>query len=305
MATLPVKTVIKPDVLAGRSNGMLPSSILVNTAGQAGGPTVRLVQPAARAWIAMCDAASKAGHVFKATSLADSYRDYDNQRHTFLTRYTRTFLEDRPIKRWDSDGNGVIEVWYQRPGTAQAAVPGTSNHGWGLAVDIGEERDGDSGVESIDQGSVNWLIGNADRFGFSAEIQSEPWHWRYYRGDNVPAAVLEFEGEDMATPEQIAEAVWHKVITDTGLTAQTIMLRAMLASQAAQAGVAAANAKLDALAGDGAPADVALILAGVQAQLTQAVADMTAVTQAVGVEARDAVADLGEGGATQVRADAG
>jgi peptidoglycan hydrolase-like protein with peptidoglycan-binding domain len=49
---------------------------------------------------------------------------------------------------------------------------------------------------------VNWLIGNAHRFGISAELQSEPWHWRYVAGDRIPQATLDFErgGVPIPTP---------------------------------------------------------------------------------------------------------
>jgi hypothetical protein len=63
----------------------------------------------------------------------------------------------------------------------------------------------------LDSGTLRWLIDNEHRFGFSHELQSEPWHIRYWAGDNIPAAVLEYETnrpqspateeEDM-TPEQ-------------------------------------------------------------------------------------------------------
>jgi hypothetical protein len=36
---------------------------------------------------------------------------------------------------------------------------------------------------------LEWLLANADWFGFSWELQSEPWHLRYYVGDRVPLKV--------------------------------------------------------------------------------------------------------------------
>jgi LAS superfamily LD-carboxypeptidase LdcB len=66
-----------------------------------------------------------------------------------------------------------------------AAAPGTSNHGWGLAVDFAEELDGDTQPESVSAKFVKWLIRNAATYGFSAEVQSEPWHWRYVAGDKL------------------------------------------------------------------------------------------------------------------------
>jgi hypothetical protein len=85
--------------------------------------------------------------------------------------------------------------WYQRPNTAVAAVPGTSNHGWALAIDTGEENDTDVATDPLDNVTLAWLVANEGRFGFSHELQSEPWHIRYWSGDSIPAAVLEFEGK--------------------------------------------------------------------------------------------------------------
>ena len=48
-----------------------------------------------------------------------------------------------------------------------AATPGTSQHGWGLAVDVDTSRQG-----------TDWLRANAARFGFST-IPREPWHWQF------------------------------------------------------------------------------------------------------------------------------
>jgi D-alanyl-D-alanine carboxypeptidase len=183
---LPVHDVTRPAVLHGQSNGKLDQDILVTTPGQDVGPAVRLVAPAARAWRALCAAALGEGHTLKATSLVDSYRPFEVQESTFRKRYTKKHLAGRPHKTW----KGVR--WYQKPKTAEAAVPGTSNHGWGLAVDTGEELDHDAGTESLKKATLKWLVANEERFGFSHET-SETWHIRYFAGDDMPAAVLVHE----------------------------------------------------------------------------------------------------------------
>jgi LAS superfamily LD-carboxypeptidase LdcB len=67
-------------------------------------------------------------------------------------------------------------VYAQRPGFA--AVPGTSNHGLGTAVDLCD------GVQN--QGSVqfNWLRANSQTYGWfhpswAYSSPFEPWHWEY------------------------------------------------------------------------------------------------------------------------------
>jgi LAS superfamily LD-carboxypeptidase LdcB len=159
----PVRAVTQPAALEGQSNGRLDPGILKATPGQAGGPLVELVEPATRAWRALTAAALEAGHVLKISGPSSAYRTYAMQEYIFRQRYTTTPNGTRP-RRWEG------QLWYKKPGVAAAAVPGTSNHGWGLAVDVGEERDGDSGTESLDAGTLEWLRVNAERFGFSWEV---------------------------------------------------------------------------------------------------------------------------------------
>lgn len=193
--TFPVVTIRRSALLTGQTNGKLTDSILVNIPGLAGGPTIRLITPAARSWKAMQAHARVDGHVLKATSASDSFRPYSVQESIFRQRYTTTVLAGRPSRVW----NGVR--WYQKPNTAAAAVPGTSNHGWACAVDTGTELDGDAGTEAIDKATLDWLLKHAADYGWSWELQSEPWHLHYFAGDTIPAAVLAFEHSAPPIPE--------------------------------------------------------------------------------------------------------
>jgi len=65
-----------------------------------------------------------------------------------------------------------------KPGLA--ARPGTSNHGWGVAVDLC------GGVERFDTEEHQWLSANAGAFGWvnpgwaqAHGSRPEPWHWEY------------------------------------------------------------------------------------------------------------------------------
>lgn len=69
----------------------------------------------------------------------------------------------------------------------RAATPGYSNHGWGLAVDLG------GGVNRWNTDQHRWFRANAPNFGWvwptserkgtpdatSASERSAPWHWEY------------------------------------------------------------------------------------------------------------------------------
>lgn len=94
---------------------------------------------AARKWNAMRDAARQDGINL---SINNAYRSYPQQ----VAMANKFGL-------------------YSRGG--RAAVPGTSNHGWGTALDLN--------VKSNPQ-SLAWLRQNASKFGFK-NIPREPWHW--------------------------------------------------------------------------------------------------------------------------------
>jgi cell wall-associated NlpC family hydrolase len=63
---------------------------------------------------------------------------------------------------------------------ALAAIPGTSNHGWGLALDLC------GGAESFGTPQYAWLTAYGPRFGWSnppwalpGRGREEPWHWEF------------------------------------------------------------------------------------------------------------------------------
>jgi hypothetical protein len=194
--TFPVRTVSRPACLTGQSNGKLNG--LTDTPVPYAVWPCRLVTPAARSWRALASAALASGHTLKPSGPTDSYRPYDVQEAIFRARYVR-YNTGNEKRSWQ----GVY--WWRKDGVAAAAVPGTSNHGWGLAVDVGEERDGDSGTESMDRATLDWLVANAERFGFSHEVQSEPWHIRYFSGDHIPAATLDHEATPQPTPPPVPQ----------------------------------------------------------------------------------------------------
>ncbi len=79
------------------------------------------------------------------------------------------------------------EYWTQQGSPGNAADPGTSNHGWGLALDLGPGSTG-SGFRYGTPEYI-WMMANAPQFGWinpknMQQGQSgphEPWHWEYAR----------------------------------------------------------------------------------------------------------------------------
>jgi len=90
--------------------------------------------------------------------------------------------------------------WTKKGLPNYAATPGTSNHGWGMAIDIkvrnakGEKVEGHGKTHpGYDTVTYKWMMENASKFGFhnpswarktSRKGPYEPWHWEAIRGSN-------------------------------------------------------------------------------------------------------------------------
>ena len=81
------------------------------------------------------------------------------------------------------DMAGQVSVAGRKPGLA--AKPGTSLHGWGIALDLG------GGVASK-SGAWSWLVEHGDEYGWenpdwAKASMYEPWHWEYTPArDSIP-----------------------------------------------------------------------------------------------------------------------
>ncbi|MFC4536580.1 D-alanyl-D-alanine carboxypeptidase family protein [Sphaerisporangium dianthi] len=123
-------------------NGLLPADVLCPL--QQKGRELRA--DAAIAFVALSEAYRK--RFGKAICVTDSYRNLGQQQ----------------------------SIFYRRPGFA--AVPGRSNHGLGLAVDLC------GGVQVFRSVEFNWLEANGKQFGWihpdwAYHSPFEPWHWEY------------------------------------------------------------------------------------------------------------------------------
>lgn len=169
-----VQPIIQPVDLRKATNGQLPPSVLTPIEGG------HLHHLAANAWNAMVVAGARRGIVLKPTSRWDTYRPYERQESLFYARYQIKKRITRVTRLWQN------KKWYLKKGVAPAAVPGTSNHGWGLAVD----------VANATGPTLRWLDANAHKFGFSWEVISGPnaeaWHIRYHAGNGIPPKVQEY-----------------------------------------------------------------------------------------------------------------
>ena len=117
-------------------NGRIPASALSPVAGT----SHSLWEPAARSLEALRSAAAAEGVTIGMT---DSYRTYDTQVDL--------------VRRKGLYSQGGL-----------AAAPGTSMHGWGVAVDL-----------QLDATAQAWMRQNGGRFGYVENVPREPWHWQY------------------------------------------------------------------------------------------------------------------------------
>lgn len=180
MTTYTVLPIIMPSDLAGTKNGQLPPAVLRNIKA----PNGQLHRLAATAWNAMQLAGAFAGVELNHVG---AYRPFEQQIKLFRERYTGTPTGRRPQVTRTYQG----ATWYLKKGMAPAGTPGTSNHGWGLAIDI----------SNCSGKRLEWLLGdgfstsNALKFGFSWEVKdganAEAWHICYVCGDQLPQAVLD------------------------------------------------------------------------------------------------------------------
>ena len=168
-----VVKVTMPKDLAPVKAGMLPDELLRPIPG--GG---KLHWLCAQAWLAMVAKAKADGIELKPVSAGDTYRDYEGQKRGFLSRYTTAPIAGASTRTFEG------KKWYLKKGNAPMAAPGSSNHNWGIAVDV---------HTAAEPKRLKWLIANVKDFGFSWEVvPEEPWHLRYVAGDSVPAAVQEW-----------------------------------------------------------------------------------------------------------------
>lgn len=119
---------------------------------------------------ALCPLDGAPGHALRADAAAA------------FNRMTAAALADRGSRLCVNDSYrsyaGQVSVFRRKPHLA--AVPGTSRHGLGIAVDIG------CGGERFGSSTYRWLKANGPRFGWVHPAWAEPgggmpepWHWEF------------------------------------------------------------------------------------------------------------------------------
>lgn len=82
----------------------------------------------------------------------------------------------------------------QAAGGPTAAYPGTSNHGWGQAIDYR------NGIGYADTATYQWMRDNAGKYGFIEDVPGEHWHWHHPSTTALTAPTIEGAGTGTTTP---------------------------------------------------------------------------------------------------------
>ncbi|GAA2218817.1 hypothetical protein GCM10010413_06000 [Promicromonospora sukumoe] len=111
-----------------------------------------------------------------------------------LTALSERFEEEfgYPIPLTDSYRSYAMQVAVKGTKPHLAAFPGTSNHGWGLAVDLGNPIAGGSSDEYV------WLRLHAPDYGWDnpswAQLggaKPEPWHFEFFAAGSIPNRAID------------------------------------------------------------------------------------------------------------------
>lgn len=130
--------------------------------------------------------------------ILSAYRDYESQWEVFNT----TMVD------WINQGKSPLEAYEETK--KSVAVPGTSEHASGLALDIVSTKYGELDDKQAETEEAKWLAENCWKYGFilryppeKSEITGivfEPWHYRYVGKE----AAKEIKEKDVTLEEYLS-----------------------------------------------------------------------------------------------------
>ena len=181
--SLPFIKLTVPTALRQYKNGQLAESVLapIKTGG-------KMYAPVAAEFNKLYDAAIAAG--IKLKNVGD-YRSFQGQLDMFMDRYVTTDTGTGVTRQYEG------KTWWLKKGKAPSAAPDPtgvkgSNHGWGLAIDLGYDQGGKTASFGVNVPAFQWMCENAPKYGFylqgdnPASKEFEAWHWQYCLGDASP-----------------------------------------------------------------------------------------------------------------------
>ena len=128
----------------------------------------------------------------------------------YRTQETQQSLFDNKVQRLISDGMSETDAKVEA--AKAVAIPGTSEHQLGLAVDIVDSTMQELTDAQEDTGTQRWLMANSWRYGFIHRYPNgdtditgiiyEPWHYRYVGKD----AAQDIFNRDITLEEYLGRA---------------------------------------------------------------------------------------------------
>jgi hypothetical protein len=172
----PIKKVYKGSVgtYKGKklSNGLLPQELVMQSSSTTGYPAL-LLRDVINDFDRLAQAFEQRFN--KKLQLTDSYRTFNRQIE----------MKNKKLKEAES----ISDPEAASKKRTEAAKPGTSNHGWGLAFDFNTVHDGKKGFESE---TYQWMLENAPRFGFESpetlrdgKGTEEAWHIQWIKINEI------------------------------------------------------------------------------------------------------------------------
>jgi len=126
-----------------------------------------------------------------ALFLVDVIDDFDRLARAFEVEFGQKLSLTVPSYRTFNEQIKMKNSKIRQGKSGEAAPPGTSNHGWGLAFDFSTHYKGKSGFQSE---TYNWMLYNAPRFGFHSprvlrdgdpSIADEAWHIQWINKNKI------------------------------------------------------------------------------------------------------------------------
>lgn len=153
-----------------RSSARAGGNQVVGAVGSCTGDHVEMYPNGQIPLTALCALGSAPGQYLRA----DAAYAFDRLSGAYLGRFGRPICVTDSYRSLEQQ----VHLYAIKPGLA--AVPGTSNHGWGTAVDLC------GGIQSFDTAQHTWMLINAPLYGWfhptwaqRGGSKPEPWHWEY------------------------------------------------------------------------------------------------------------------------------
>ncbi|MBV9291995.1 MAG: M15 family metallopeptidase, partial [Frankiales bacterium] len=121
---------------------------------------------------ALCALWGAPGEMLQAAAAAS----FNRMSHAYASAFSTPLCVTASYRTYERQ----VELYATMP-AGYAAVPGTSNHGWGLAVDLC------GGIQVDNSPQHNWLLDHAAAYGWFHPAWAmpggggphEPWHWEF------------------------------------------------------------------------------------------------------------------------------